>query len=178
LDPTWSAYSNLGNIYFLMKKYPDSVDAFEKAVQLGPNQEMAVGNLADAYRLSGQKDKASAAYDKAIALAYQELQVNPRDTSAMGSLSLYYAKKGDATHSLDFIRRARDIDKKDVTLIYIQATDENLANKHDDALKSLRDALRNGYPLNDAEADPDLANLTSTPEFKQIAKEVQAGSHP
>ena len=67
----------------------------EKAVELGPNQELAVGNLADAYRGSGQKEKAIATYDKAIALAFQELRVNPQSSSTLEDLALYYAKKGE-----------------------------------------------------------------------------------
>jgi tetratricopeptide (TPR) repeat protein len=137
LEPTWSAYSNLGNAYFMLKRYGEAITAFEKATELGPNQELAMGNLADAYRASGQKDKAMATYDKAIALAFQDLQVNPQNTGAMEDLALYYAKKGDSKHGMEFIQRARGIDKKDVGLIYVQATVENLAGKQSEALRTL-----------------------------------------
>ena len=66
---------------------------FEKAVRMKPNDEALTGNLADAYRWNGQKEKSSATYAKAIALAYKELQINPRKASTMGSLATYYAKK-------------------------------------------------------------------------------------
>ena len=178
LDPTyWSAYSNLGNSYFLMKRYPDAVRAFEKAIELGPNQELAFGNLADAYRASGEKEKAIATYDKAIALAFQDLQVNPQNTGAMADLALYYAKKGDAKHGMDFIQRARGIDKKDVSLIYNQATVENLAGKPSEALRTLREAFSKGYPVREAQADPELANLQNLPEFQAMAKQFAAPAH-
>jgi Flp pilus assembly protein TadD len=70
---------------------------FEKAVEMSPNDEWFVGNLADAYRWSGREDQARSTYDKAIALAYKQLQVNPDDTSTMGGMALYYAKNGDST---------------------------------------------------------------------------------
>ena len=171
LEPTWSAYSNLGNAYFMLKRYNEAIPAFEKATELGPNQELAMGNLADAYRASGQKDKAMATYDKAIALAFQDLQVNAQNTGAMEDLALYYAKKGDSKHGLEYIQRARTIDKKDVGLIYVQATVENLAGKHADALHTLKEALAKGYPLKDAQSDPELANLQSTPEFQAMVKQ-------
>lgn len=178
LDPTyWSAYSNLGNSYFLMKRYPDAVQAFEKAIELGPNQELAFGNLADAYRASGQKDKAMATYDKAIALAFQDLQVNPQNTGAMADLALYYVKKGDAKHGMDYIQRARGIDKKDVALIYNQATVENLAGKTSDALRTLREAFSKGYPVKEAQADPELANLQNLPEFQAMVKQYAPPAH-
>ncbi|HYL68956.1 MAG TPA: tetratricopeptide repeat protein [Candidatus Limnocylindria bacterium] len=178
LDPTyWSAYSNLGNSYFLMKRYADAVQAFEKAIELGPNQEIAFGNLADAYRASGQKDKAMATYDKAIALAFQDLQVNPQNTGAMADLALYYAKRGDAKHGMDYIQRARGIDKKDVGLIYNQAIVENLAGKPSEALRTLREAFSKGYPVKEAQADPELANLQNLPEFQALVKQFTSPDH-
>jgi len=171
LGPTWLAYSNLGYVYTILKQYPQAIQALEKAVELGPNQELPVGNLADAYRYSGQKDKANATYDKAIALAFKDLQVNPQSTNAMGDLGVYYAKKGDPTRGMEFIQRARAIDKKDVELIYSQATVESLANKPLDAIRSLREALTKGYPLGDMQADPELENLRSRPEFQALIKE-------
>src|SRR4029077_14413034 len=178
LDPTyWSAYSNLGNSYFLMKRYPDAVRAFEKAIELGPNQEIAFGNLADAYRASGQKDKAMATYDKAIALAFQDLQVNPQNTGAMADLALYYAKKGDAKHGMDYIQRARGIDKKDVGLIYNQAIVETLAGKSSEALRTLREAFSKGFPVREAQADPELANLQNLPEFQALVKQFTSPGH-
>jgi serine/threonine protein kinase/tetratricopeptide (TPR) repeat protein len=174
LSPTWSAYSNLGNNYFVLKRYDDAIKAFEKATELGPNQELAMGNLADAYRASGQKDKAMATYDKAIALAFQDLQVNPQNTGALEDLALYYAKKGDAQHGMEFIQRARGIDKKDVGLIYAQATVENLAGKTTDALRTLREAFSKGYSVKDAEADPELTNLQNLPEFQAMVKQFSS----
>jgi tetratricopeptide (TPR) repeat protein/TolB-like protein/tRNA A-37 threonylcarbamoyl transferase component Bud32 len=172
LDPTyWSAYTNLGNSYFLMKRYPEAIQAFEKAVEMGPNQDLAYGNLGDAYRASGQKEKASATYDKAIALAFQALQVNPNNTDAMEGLALYYAKKGDTTRGMEYIQRARAIDKKDVSLIYYQATVETLANKPQDAIRTLREAFSNGYSVKEALADPELAGLQNVPEFQTLIKQ-------
>jgi serine/threonine protein kinase/tetratricopeptide (TPR) repeat protein len=171
LAPTWAAYSNLGNIYFLLKRYPEAVQAFEKATELGPNQELAMGNLADAYRASGQKDKAMATYDKAIALAFRDLQVNPKNTSAMEDLALYYAKKGDSEHSLEYIHRARGIDKKDLELIYGQATVENLVGRQADALQTLREAFSRGYPVKNAQDDPEFANLQNVPGFQALVKQ-------
>ena len=149
----------------------------EKAVELGPNQELAVGNLADAYRGSGQKDKANATYDKAIALAFQELQVNPQSTAALEDLALYYAKKGDPSRGAEFIQRARKIDEKDVELMYAEATVAILANKPSDAIRSLRAAFSNGYPVKQAEQDPEFAKLKTTPEFQALVKEFSKPSH-
>jgi serine/threonine protein kinase/tetratricopeptide (TPR) repeat protein len=171
LSPTWLAYCNLGYVYTVLKQYPEAISALEKSVSLGPNQEACVGNLADAYRYSGQTAKASATYEKAIALAFQDLQINPRDTGAMGDLAVYFAKKGEPDRGMEFIQRARVIDKKDVELIFAQATVEALAGKPTDAIRTLREALSKGYPVKDLLASADFAGMQNRPDFQALIKE-------
>jgi tetratricopeptide (TPR) repeat protein len=168
IQPHYSIYSNLGTAYFYLKRYADSVPMFEKAVELNSNDGVFMGNLADAYRWSGQLDKANTTYDRAIALSFKELQVNPRDADVMDHLSLYYAKKGNPVQALDFIRRARAINPADVSMIYDEAVVYTLTGRPPEALKSLREALQKGYSLQEAKNDPELANLQSRPEFAKI----------
>lgn len=171
ISPTWLAYSNLGGEYILMKRFPEAIEALEKAVELGPNQELAMGNLGDAYRYSGQTDKANATYEKAIALAFQDLRVNPQNTEAMGDLASYCAKKGDSAQAMEFIQRARSIDKNDVELIHTQATVEALSNKPADAIRTLREALSKGYSVKQVQDDPDLASVKDRPDFQALIKQ-------
>jgi len=171
LAPTWLGYSNLGGEYLLMRKYPEAIQALERSVELGPNQELAMGNLADAYRYSGQKDKANATYEKAIALAFRDLQVNPQNTDVMGDLASYSAKKGDAARAAEFIQRARAINKNDVTLIRTQAIVEALSNKPAEAVKTLREALSKGASVKQIQDDPDLVTLQDRPDFQALIKE-------
>jgi tetratricopeptide (TPR) repeat protein/TolB-like protein/tRNA A-37 threonylcarbamoyl transferase component Bud32 len=171
LSPTWLAYCNLGNVYTTLKQYPQAIDALQKSVALGPNQEACVGNLADAYRYSGQTDKAKETYEKAIALAFQELQVNPQNTDDLGDLALYFVKKGEPERGMEFIQRARGIDKRDVELIFTQATVEALANKPADAMSTLHDALSKGYPAKDVASNPDFAALQNRPDFQALIKQ-------
>ena len=171
LQPSSSTYSNLGTAYFYLKRYPEAVKAFEQAVEMSPNDETAVGNLGDGYRWSGATEKAHATYDRAIALAYKEIQVNPRNAGALGNLALYYAKKGEPAHGLDLIRRARSIDKTDVGLMYNEALVETLAGRSPDAINSLREAFKAGYSPEEAMTDPELKDLHSRPEFLALLKE-------
>jgi tetratricopeptide (TPR) repeat protein/DNA-binding winged helix-turn-helix (wHTH) protein len=171
IRPHDQTFSNLGTAYFYLKRYSEAVRMFERAVELNPNEDLWMGNLADAYRWSGQRDKALHMYDQAIKLAYQELQVNPRDASALGSLALYHAKKGDAGRALEFIRQGRAIDPIDVELIYIEAVVQNLAGHRQEAFKALAEALKQGYAPQEAKDDPELANLQSLPEFARLVQE-------
>jgi tetratricopeptide (TPR) repeat protein/predicted Ser/Thr protein kinase len=172
MDPTLkNAWSNLGASYFYLKRYDESAKYFEKAVALAPTAEF-VGNLAEAYRWMGDKAKANAAYDRAIALALKEIEVNPRDKFTLGSLSLYYAKKGDDKMAQQYIRRARVIDHKDVALTYNSAIVNAIGGRPDEAIKDLLEAVKNGYPVGQIKDDPDFQSLASNPEFVQLLKEA------
>jgi tetratricopeptide (TPR) repeat protein len=172
LDPNFMvAISGLGNAYFFNKRYPEAVQEFEKGVAITPNDETITGNLADAYRWSGDKGRANATYDKAIALAQKNLAVNPKDADTMGSLALYYAKKGDAAFAQQYIRRARAVNDTSKELIYIQGVVETLASQDDDAAKTLKLAFDKGYPIDQAQTDPEISKLVaSRPDLAKLLK--------
>jgi serine/threonine protein kinase/tetratricopeptide (TPR) repeat protein len=171
LAPSPFTYSNLGTAYFFLKNYDESTKMFEKAVEMSPNDEQLLGNLADAYRWSGHSDRAAATYDKAIARAFQELQVNPRSASTMSDLALYYAKKGDARNALQYIQQARSIKPGDVQIIYWEVQVRVLIGKPEDALAPLRLALQKGYSAQEAWNDPELQKLQALPQFSQLVKQ-------
>ena len=109
-----------------------------------------------------------ATYDKAIALAYKELQVNPRDASAMQHLAQYYSRKGDVPQALEFIRGAKSIDPANASLLYTQAVVFSLMDRQDEALKTLNEALQKGFSLEEVKNDPELNKLRTNPQFVQL----------
>ena len=171
IQPHYLTYTDLGTAFFYLKRYAESVPMFEKAVEMNQNDSLLMGNLADAYRWSNQLDKANVTYDKAIALGFKQLQVNPRDANVLDGLALCYAKKGDAMQALDFMRRARALSSADVNLIYDQALVFAITGRSTEALTTLREALQKGYSLEQAKSDPELAALQKTPEFGKLVKE-------
>lgn len=171
IQPHYIAYSNLGTAFFFLKRYAESVPMFEKAVEMNQNDSMMMGNLADAYRWSNQVEKANATYDRAIALAFKQLQVNPRDATVLDGLGLCYAKKGDAVQAMDFMRRARAVSPDDVNIIYDQAEVFAITGRSAEALKGLRQALQKGIALQQVQSDPEFTTLQAVPEFQKLVKE-------
>jgi serine/threonine protein kinase/Flp pilus assembly protein TadD len=165
------AYSNLGIAYFYLRQYDKAISTYEKAVQLVPNSDMFVGNLAEAYDLAGQKDRALNTFEQAISLAYKGLQVNPRDAITKGRLALWYGKKGDVKQSLKFIAEARNIDPNDLDLIYYQAQALALSGDKANAIETLRTAFKKGQPPAIAQAEPGLQDLQQDPAFQKLIKE-------
>src|SRR5260221_13009255 len=87
IQPYAATYSDLGTSWFYLKRYQESVQMFQKAAEMSPGEETIVGNLADAYRWAGDKNKANAAYDKGIGFAYKHLQLIPREPNALPPMS-------------------------------------------------------------------------------------------
>jgi len=165
------AQSNLGVSFYYLGLYSEAAKAMEKAVQMDPNRHDFAADLGDAYRQTGQREKAITAYDTAIKLALKAYQVNSRDTSTLGGLAVYYAKKGDLNRAKDFIARARGIDASDNTLIYNEALIQAMSGNRAEALKGLRNAFQKGYPPEFAKSEPEFASLRSLPEFENLMKE-------
>lgn len=175
LHPSYTAYEDLGTAFFYLDNYSEAVGMFEKAVELNPNQQVAVGNLADAYRWSGEVQKSKATYQRAITLAYKAFQVNPKDAKSLGGLALFYAKIGDSAQALQDIRRARAIDALDNSLAYKEGVIHALAGRQAEALTALREAFVKHYSVEEARHDPELAKLKSDPAFQQLLGDFSSG---
>ena len=168
IQPFWSTYSNLGTAYFFLKQYPNSVDMFEKAAALNPNNTLTVVNLADGYRAAGQTDKARATYERAISVGFKELQTNPQNAEVMDEMALSYAKIGNSQQADAFIRRARSLDKNNVGYIYDQAKISAVLGRSDEALKELQEAFEKHFPAEFAAGDTELEKIQSAPAFKAL----------
>ncbi len=168
LSPSFQQYSNLGIAYFYTKRYADAVKEFEHALALSPNQEDVVGNLAEAYLFSGQKDKAQQTFNHAISLAYKDLQVNPRDADTMADLAMYWANEEQPTQAMETIQNSLSIDPENPQSLYNKAVIESLAGQPQKALQSLDAAFKKGFPPLQAVSDPELSSLQNRPDFQQL----------
>jgi len=171
LDPQPMTISNLGTSLFFLHRYKEAADLFEKAVQLNPNDELLMGNLADSYRAEGQTDLAKSTYDRAITLCFKALQVNPRNSGVMGDLSLYLAKKGDIGQAMEFVQRARGLDSSSVQLIVTSAIVNTLGNRPEAALTDLKKALQHGYTVESVQVEPEFAPLRQRPDYQALVKQ-------
>ncbi|MBI4462512.1 MAG: tetratricopeptide repeat protein, partial [Acidobacteria bacterium] len=146
IAPTGVAYSNAGTMYFFAGNYPEAIRMFEKAVELEPQDYRHWGNLADAYRWTpGQEARARGAYSQAIALAREQLKVNPRHPDIQSSLSLYYAKTGEPDQAQRALRQALSLAPSDVNVQYKAAVVWNLLGDQEQSLAALEQAVRAGY---------------------------------
>ena len=181
LHPTARAYANLSACYYQLGQFQDAVLMGQKAVALNPLDDFSAGNLADAYRWSGQREKAHAAYRHAIALAYKSLETNPRSAPVIARLALFYACEGDKDQARQYIGRARNLDSADVDLLFDQVVVEALSGDRGPALRDLRLALAEGFEIGQVESEPDLTSLRVLPAYREAirsARQAKAVERP
>jgi tetratricopeptide (TPR) repeat protein/TolB-like protein/tRNA A-37 threonylcarbamoyl transferase component Bud32 len=169
LDENPNGYSNLGVLYFFRGQYREGAGAFEKAVALAPRDYITWGNLADAYRWTpGEADKAPGAYSKAIALAEEQLKIEPRSAEIYAYLALYRAKTGQKAPAVKCIEKALSLEPKNPQNTYYAAEVYHLVGDQNRALGLLRQAVQDGYPPREIRADPEWGGLRNNPAFQSL----------
>ncbi len=170
LQPNANTYTNLGLASAYAGKYPEAVPMFEKAALLEPQAPLYAGNLGDGYRWTGAADKAREMYERAIALGFGQLDVNPRDAQAKTLLALNHAKIGDHVRARRFLNDALQLGPADVTITYTEAIVDGLAGRIPEGLAALAKAMAAGLALPLVEADPNLAPLRADPRYSDVRR--------
>jgi tetratricopeptide (TPR) repeat protein len=172
--PTVLAYSNLSTCYNRLGDSARAIESGEQAVALDPANEIAAGNLADAYRQSGQNGKAAAGFQRAIQLAYAALQTNPRKADVMGRLAVYYAKAHQFDSAQQFIERARRTDPSDAELLFDAGLVDAIRGDQAASLRNLGLALQKGFAVAQIERAPELSNLRQTRAYREFSLALRA----
>jgi serine/threonine-protein kinase len=168
--PDARLYSNLGNLLFRLRRYPEAAQAFERAVsdeRGSPNHYLKWANLADTLRwLPGRQHDAQAAYKRALHGLEGLLQA--QDPTVLSRAALYHARRGDTVAALPLATRARALATRSPDVLYRVALVHELAHRREEALAALREALRAGYPRAEAELEPDLLALRRSMQWQQL----------
>ncbi len=176
LSPTALAYSGLGGMQFFLGRTRAAAASFEKAVELTPQHFYVWANLGDAYRWTpGLEPKAAAAYARAIALAREELRVNPQDGVVHSVLALCLAKTGDNAAAERHVRAALASAPDSPELLYNAALVAALAGRRAEALRFLGRAAEGGYSRALIASEPELAGLRREAAFQAIVRGYNRG---
>jgi serine/threonine protein kinase/Flp pilus assembly protein TadD len=169
IHPTAEAESNLGTAYFQLHRFSESAVTYEKATKLDDQDYEVWGNLGDAYYWApGMRDRAPAAYQKAIVLALERLKINANDENTLAYLAGYYAMQGDRRDALTFLSRALQISSKNADVLTSAAIVHNQLGNTDMALLYLRKAITSGASRSTLTDLPNFDNLRDDSRFKQL----------
>jgi serine/threonine-protein kinase len=168
IAPNDGAYANLGTTEFFLGNYRQAAEAFERATQLTPAKALYWSNLGDAYRWApGLRPKSATAYERAIALARDQLTTDPRDTVALDTLGLCLAKTGKPAEGLAQIQKALSIEPGNPVFLYDAAVVSNLLGKPRDAVAWIQRAVEAGLTPAQIQREPEFQNLRKLPEFAE-----------
>jgi serine/threonine-protein kinase len=165
IQPNADGYANLGTYYFILKNYDKAVESYEQMIILNDSDYINWGNLADSYRFTND-DKYKEAFQRAIKLAEQAIELNPNDKYTIASLAYYHANLGDIekTHFYAVQITAKDTGED---LFFIAAAYARL-HMNSTALNYLEFALNNNYSIAEISTSPLLEGLKNESRFQQI----------
>jgi len=173
IKPSSDAYSNMGLIYFMQRRYADALAMYEEAIELGVGEDTHViwANLADSYRYTpGYSEKAPEAYQHAIQLAEKELEIDSGNAQLRSSLAVFYAKAGDSKNALAEISEARRLAPNDVPILLDCVLVFEIVNQRDQAIKALQEYMERGGSIKEVRDHPDLSGLRADPRYQKLVE--------
>jgi serine/threonine protein kinase/tetratricopeptide (TPR) repeat protein len=169
LDPAFIYMSNLGLVLQQEGNYAGAAELYQKSVELNPTYYLAHANLASAQDRMGEKTKARESYLKAILLAEEIRQNNPKDATILSMLGSYYATVQMPDKSLPLLRQAVALAPEDPQVLFHTAEGYELMHNRDEALRWIGRALSQKYSMEALKRDPEMAGLIADPRFATIS---------
>lgn len=171
IRPIDYGYANLGNAYFFLRRYADADRAYEQAVKLTEKDSLLWWNLGDGYYWTpGKRSQSVAAYKQGIAIAREELRVNPNDSRAYGILAICHAMLGEKKPALDALRQGLQLSPEDPFLLFQAALVHNQFDQGDEAINWLKKALAAGYSPSRIRDFPNFEPLRTKPQFQELLR--------
>jgi len=97
------AWFTLGNVYFREGKWQDAITQYRKALELKPDYDLAVINIATCYRNLGDDAAALAGYE-------HYLRIDPKDAYVRYQVGEVYLDRGDLAQAGARFREALELD--------------------------------------------------------------------
>src|SRR4029077_8391476 len=174
LEPTRSAYSNSGTVYYFLGRYADAARMFSRATEIAGEDHRVWGNLADAlWQTDAGRPQAQSDYHRAIALAQRSLEVNPKDAVTWIQLAYYSSRAGDTDRVQRSASRALALGPDDLYVHYYAARIALERRDSAAALDSLSRAVGLGYPTRLVRAAPDFVSLRNNVRFQQLLAQAE-----
>ena len=167
LSPSYAAYANLGNLYLTEKRYAESAEVTEKALQLNDRDYMVWNNLVYCYGWLKEKDKADAARGRMQGLLEEAVKATPNDALAQATLAEVYAHEGQRSQAEAHLQTALALAPDDGNVVAEAATVNELLGNRAAAIAQLQKAVKKGYALEQFTIDPAMSALISDPRFHQ-----------
>jgi len=165
VQPQAVTYANVGTAYFYMGRYQLASAMFERAMQLQPNSEPYTGFLAETMHWTGNGARAATLLESAIALAETSLKARPGALDTKTRLAFYLWRSGNRAHARKHLESVLQANPRHAYALYTMAVMESGSGRAARAQEFLRQALDAGYPVAQAQADPNWKGNPVPPQM-------------
>ncbi len=146
IRPTATAFTDLGNAYFYLRRFDAATEAYEQAVKLNDADILLWWNLGDGYYWTpGRRAQAADAYQHAVSLAKTKLSINPKDAYTLGITAVCYAMLGDKNRALVSLQEGLRLAPADPELLFKAALVYNQFGDTSQVLTWLEKAISAGF---------------------------------
>ncbi len=169
LTPSAETLSNLGSALFYSGDFSGAAQRYRQAIALAPDNYRYWGNLGEALRfLDDQAPERKQAFERAIALAEEVVQVNPSEPLPRAMLASYQAQLGSRRAALAYLKPLHQTGDQPISVLYYMAMASDMLGMDGLALDALAQAVELGYPPHLLAMDANFADLRSEPRFTNL----------
>jgi serine/threonine protein kinase/Flp pilus assembly protein TadD len=174
LDPqSFEGRYYLARARFQQGRFEDAAQLFEEAAQVREDYQ---ARFFAAQSMEALGQDASTAYRRAFRVIEEHVELNPDDSRAMTMGACALCRLDENDKGLAWARQALDVDPGDPGVAYNVACVYAVAQRHDEAIDTLAQAVEQGFGNVDwVSHDPDWASLKGHPRFEALLR-AQAGS--
>jgi serine/threonine protein kinase/tetratricopeptide (TPR) repeat protein len=165
LAPSYPGYANLASLYLAQRRYKDSAEVNEKALQLNENDYMVWNNLLISYERLGDTAKATAVRARIVPLLEQNIRLKPQDAQAQYLLAVMLAKDGKQENAIEHAQTALALSPEEPAVLVNAAEVYEICGDRKQALRYLEMAVHKGYLLTQLEDDPDMQGIIRDPSL-------------
>lgn len=163
LGPSYPGYANLASLYLAQRRYKESAEVNEKALQLNQNDYMVWNNLLIAYERSGDSAKATTVRERIVPLLEQNIRLKPQDAQAQSLLATMLAKDGKRDAAIEHAQTSLALSPDEQSILANAAEVYEICGNRKQALRYLETAVHKGYLLTQLQDDPDMQEIIRDP---------------
>ena len=168
IEPSNTAYSNLGVVYYYLGQFDEAVANHRQAVRMAPGDALNWLNLADAQHFLGMQQESREMFRRAEEIAANRLAVDPLDSEAIAVRAWARYMLGDSQAAREGIDRAVSVAPSDPFGFYYDGLIRTQLGDHRGAVDALKQAIELGYPTSLLAAEPYLEALRANKEFRAL----------
>src|SRR6266852_369238 len=165
----FEAYYFFARACFAEGKLQEAAQFFEQASKVNPEDYQAPTLVGGVYTGMGRIAEAEASYRRGLRIIEKHLELHPDDARALYLGASCLCQLGERGRSLDWAKRALEVDPEDPGVLYNVACVYALQGQLEGAVDCLKKAVRNGFAQKAwIEHDADLQSVRGHPRIQAL----------